>query len=153
MALLKKTGGLTLSVFDGGQLLVHGLVCGFGEGFSCGTIAVMHQVRGHHPDETTLVIKNSSNSRSWKIMSENVSSVSIFWPGNSSFHRKSTWSVIVFINILRKVAIRDQSSQHFCPIITSPCSRSGPMCILSQEVLLSQLQQNKSSHTSLKVHN
>lgn len=29
---------------------MHGLVCGFGKGFSCGTIAVMDQVGGHHPD-------------------------------------------------------------------------------------------------------
>lgn len=43
---------LTLSVFDGGQLLVHGLVCGFGKSFSCGTITVMHQVGGDHPDGT-----------------------------------------------------------------------------------------------------
>lgn len=41
---------LTLSVLDGGQLLVHGLVCGFGKSFSCGTITVVHQVGGHHPD-------------------------------------------------------------------------------------------------------
>ena len=39
---------LTLPVFDGGQLLVHSLVSGFGEGFSCGTIAVMDQVGRHH---------------------------------------------------------------------------------------------------------
>lgn len=64
MALIKNAGGLTLPVFDGGQLLVHGLVCGLGEGFSCGTIAVMHQVRGHHPDETR---RNSRNMVSYSI--------------------------------------------------------------------------------------
>lgn len=40
---------LTLSVLDGGQLLLHGLVRGFGEGFGGGTVAVVHQVGGHHP--------------------------------------------------------------------------------------------------------
>lgn len=45
------TEALTLSVFDGGQLLVHGLVSGFGKGFSGGTVAVVHQVGSHHPDE------------------------------------------------------------------------------------------------------
>lgn len=45
-------GGLTLSVFDGGQLLVHGLVCGFGKRFGGGAITVMHQVGGDHPGRT-----------------------------------------------------------------------------------------------------
>ena len=44
------TSVLTLSVFDGGQLLVHGLVSRLGEGLGCGAVAVVHQVRGHHPD-------------------------------------------------------------------------------------------------------
>lgn len=31
---------------------MHGLVCGFGKRFSCGTITVMHQVGGNHPAGT-----------------------------------------------------------------------------------------------------
>lgn len=40
---------LTLSALDGGQLLLHGLVRGFGEGFGGGTVTVVHQVGSHHP--------------------------------------------------------------------------------------------------------
>lgn len=36
---------------------MHGLVCGFGKGFGCGTIAVMDQVGGHHPDQTGRIRK------------------------------------------------------------------------------------------------
>lgn len=31
---------------------MHGLVCGFGKSFGCGTITVMHQVGGDHPGGT-----------------------------------------------------------------------------------------------------
>lgn len=48
---MQNTEALTLSVFDGGQLLVHGLVSGFGEGLGGGTVAVVHQVGSHHPNQ------------------------------------------------------------------------------------------------------
>lgn len=47
--LVENAEQLTLSVLDGGQLLLHGLVRGFGEGFGGGAVAVVHQVGGHHP--------------------------------------------------------------------------------------------------------
>lgn len=44
---------LTLSVFDGGLVLLYLGLCSSGEGCCCGTVAMMHQVAGDHTGENT----------------------------------------------------------------------------------------------------